>query len=104
MARVPRREALDRRAVRLLRGSHRLDGGSARRRRLRGAPEGVRNGMSARPIPLAHAAREAVSCAATASRALSGRGYVADDVRKRLLAAADRLGYVPNLSARTLKQ
>jgi LacI family transcriptional regulator len=35
---------------------------------------------------------------------LSGRGYVAPAVKKRLLATADRLGYVPNLSARTLKQ
>jgi LacI family transcriptional regulator, galactose operon repressor len=60
--------------------------------------------MSARPITLADVAREAGTSASTASRALSGRGYVADDVRKRLLAAADRLGYVPNLSARTLKQ
>src|SRR3954449_9609517 len=32
------------------------------------------------------------------------RGYVAPDVRKRLVATAERLGYVPNLSARTLKQ
>jgi LacI family transcriptional regulator, galactose operon repressor len=60
--------------------------------------------MTARPITLADVAREAGTSASTASRALSGRGYVADDVRKRLLAAADRLGYVPNLSARTLKQ
>jgi LacI family transcriptional regulator len=29
---------------------------------------------------------------------------VAPDVRKRLVATAERLGYVPNLSARTLKQ
>jgi LacI family transcriptional regulator len=60
--------------------------------------------MTARPITLADVAREAGTSASTASRALSGRGYVAPDVRKRLLAVADRLGYVPNLSARTLKQ
>jgi len=60
--------------------------------------------VSARPITLADVAREAGTSASTASRALSGRGYVAPDVKKRLLATADRLGYVPNLSARTLKQ
>ena len=60
--------------------------------------------MNARPITLADVAREAGTSASTASRALSGRGYVAPHVKKRLLATADRLGYVPNLSARTLKQ
>ena len=60
--------------------------------------------MTARPITLADVAREAGTSASTASRALSGRGYVAPDVRRRLLTVADRLGYVPNLSARTLKQ
>jgi LacI family transcriptional regulator len=60
--------------------------------------------VTARPVTLADVAREAGTSASTASRALSGRGYVAPDVRKRLLATADRLGYVPNLSARTLKQ
>ena len=60
--------------------------------------------MTARPITLADVAREAGTSASTASRALSGRGYVAPDVRARLLSVADRLGYVPNLSARTLKQ
>jgi LacI family transcriptional regulator len=55
-------------------------------------------------VTLADVAREAGTSASTASRALSGRGYVAPDVRKRLLTVADRLGYVPNLSARTLKQ
>jgi LacI family transcriptional regulator len=60
--------------------------------------------MTARPITLADVAREAGTSASTASRALSGRGYVAPQVKKRLLATADRLGYVPNLSARTLKQ
>lgn len=60
--------------------------------------------MTARPITLADVAREAGTSASTASRALSGRGYVAPHVKKRLLATADRLGYVPNLSARTLKQ
>jgi LacI family transcriptional regulator len=60
--------------------------------------------MTARPITLADVAREAGTSASTASRALSGRGYVSDSVRDRLLAVADRLGYVPNASARTLKQ
>jgi LacI family transcriptional regulator len=60
--------------------------------------------MTARPVTLADVARAAGTSASTASRALSGRGYVAPDVRKRLLTVADRLGYVPNLSARTLKQ
>jgi LacI family transcriptional regulator len=60
--------------------------------------------MTGRAITLADVAREAGTSPSTASRALSGRGYVAPDVRKRLLAVADRLGYVPNLSARTLKQ
>jgi LacI family transcriptional regulator len=55
-------------------------------------------------VTLADVAREAGTSASTASRALSGRGYVAPDVRKRLLSVADKLGYVPNLSARTLKQ
>ena len=58
----------------------------------------------ARPITLADIAREAGTSPSTASRALSGRGYVAADVRERLLSAAERLGYVPNASARTLKQ
>ena len=60
--------------------------------------------MTARTITLTDVAREAGTSASTASRALSGRGYVAPEVKKRLLATADRLGYVPNLSARTLKQ
>lgn len=57
-----------------------------------------------RPVTLADIAREAGTSQSTASRALSGRGYVAADVRERLLATAERLGYVPNASARALKQ
>jgi LacI family transcriptional regulator len=57
-----------------------------------------------RPVTLADIAREAGTSPSTASRALSGRGYVPAGVRASLLAVADRLGYVPNASARTLKQ
>jgi LacI family transcriptional regulator len=39
----------------------------------------------------------------TASRALTGRGYVAASVKERVLAAADELGYVPDANARSLK-
>ena len=58
----------------------------------------------ARPVTLADIARVAGTSASTASRALSGRGYVSEAARDRLREAADRLGYVPNASARTLKQ
>jgi LacI family transcriptional regulator len=57
-----------------------------------------------RPATLADVAREAGTSPSTASRALSGRGYVSASARLRLVAAAERLGYVPNASARTLKQ
>jgi len=68
------------------------------------APARSENGPRARPVTLADVAREAGTSPSTASRALSGRGYVSAAVRERLLAAADRLGYVANASARTLKQ
>jgi LacI family transcriptional regulator len=58
----------------------------------------------ARPVTLADVARDAGTSVSTAARALNGRGYVSPRRRERLLAAADRLGYVPNASARTLKQ
>jgi LacI family transcriptional regulator len=60
--------------------------------------------MAIRAVTLADLAREAGTSRSTASRALNGRGYVSAPARARLLAAADRLGYVPNASARTLKQ
>jgi LacI family transcriptional regulator len=56
------------------------------------------------PVTLADIAREAGTSPSTASRAISGRGYVSPEARERLLEAAERLGYVPNASARTLKQ
>lgn len=40
----------------------------------------------------------------TASRALSGTGYVAENVRSRVRAAAKELGYVVDATARSLKQ
>ena len=57
-----------------------------------------------RPVTLADIARAAGTSASTASRAINGKGYVSESARARLLEAADRLGYVPNASARTLKQ
>src|SRR5690606_12171071 len=47
------------------------------------------------------AARAGVS-KATASRALTGSGYVSDATRLRVRAAADELGYVPSTSAVSL--
>ncbi len=55
-------------------------------------------------VTLADIARAAGTSASTASRAINGKGYVSADAKQRLLEAADRLGYVPNASARTLKQ
>jgi LacI family transcriptional regulator len=59
--------------------------------------------VDVQPVTLADIAREAGTSASTASRALNGRGYVSPAARDRLIAVADRMGYVPNASARTLK-
>src|SRR5262245_56863168 len=48
------------------------------------------------------AARAGVS-RSTASRALTGNGYAASDVRDRVLQAAEDLGYIPDANARSLK-
>lgn len=53
------------------------------------------------PVTLREVARAAGVSTASASRALA-RGVVSTDLRRRILAAADRLGYVPNLAARSL--
>lgn len=49
------------------------------------------------------AARAGVS-KSTASRALSGTGYAAPDVRERVWKAATDIGYVPDVNARNLRQ
>ncbi|MFG2561106.1 LacI family DNA-binding transcriptional regulator [Streptomyces sp. NPDC048496] len=47
-------------------------------------------------------AREAGVSPATASRALNGTATVRDDLRQRVHAAAERLGYIPNAHAQAL--
>ncbi|GHH75915.1 LacI family transcriptional regulator [Streptomyces sulfonofaciens] len=54
-------------------------------------------------VTLRQVAQEAGTSASTASRALAGNGYVAEAIKARVVAAADRLGYVPDVSARSLK-
>lgn len=54
-------------------------------------------------VTLHDVAREAGVSIATVSYYLSGRPYVKDSTRARVQAAIDKLGYVANSSARTLK-
>jgi len=54
------------------------------------------------PVTLRDVARAAGVSTASASRALSGMGTVGAELRLRILAAAERLGYTPNLAARSL--
>lgn len=51
---------------------------------------------------IADVARRAGVSKSTASRALSGRGYVSPSTRKRVEAAASALGYVPSTNAVSL--
>ncbi|MDO7880947.1 LacI family DNA-binding transcriptional regulator [Salinibacterium soli] len=51
---------------------------------------------------LSDVARLAQVSKATASRALSGRGYVSDEARDRVLAAAAEIGYVVSTNAQSL--
>ena len=61
-------------------------------------------GVHAHSVTLADIAQAAGISPSSASRALSGRGYVSAPARARVLAAAEQLGYVANASARALKQ
>ncbi|MEU5363960.1 LacI family DNA-binding transcriptional regulator [Streptomyces sp. NPDC005925] len=61
-------------------------------------PRGKRGRVTLRDV-----AEAAGTSRSTASRALAGTGYVAQSIRTRVREAADRLGYVPDVSARTLK-
>ncbi|MEQ7127483.1 LacI family DNA-binding transcriptional regulator [Actinopolymorpha sp. B11F2] len=54
-------------------------------------------------ITLADVAAYAGVSRSTASRALTGRGYAAPEVKSRVDAAAEELGYVPDANARSLK-
>ncbi|HUZ04593.1 MAG TPA: LacI family DNA-binding transcriptional regulator [Acidobacteriaceae bacterium] len=56
-----------------------------------------------RPATLADVARVAGVVSMTASRAINGSGYVSEDVRKRVMKAAEQLNYRPNVLARQLK-
>jgi len=53
-------------------------------------------------VTLREVARAAGVSTASASRALTQRDTVSADLRQRIKAAAERLGYVPNLAARSL--
>lgn len=57
---------------------------------------------TSRPATLDDVARAAGVSRATASRVLGGYGFASVDARERVGAAADRLGYVPNVTARAL--
>lgn len=61
-------------------------------------------GTPAHRATLRDVARAAGVSQSTTSRAVSGEGYVAEAVRRRVLAAADDLGYVPHAMARNLRK
>jgi len=68
-----------------------------------GAKAGGGNVVRKKPATLADVAREAGVVAMTASRAINESGYVSQEVRERVLAAALKLNYRPNMLARSLK-
>jgi LacI family transcriptional regulator len=57
-----------------------------------------------RRVTIGDVAQAAGVSPSTASRALTGQGYAAASVKVRVHAAADRLGYVPDAIARSLKR
>jgi DNA-binding LacI/PurR family transcriptional regulator len=65
------------------------------------AEAGNENG---RPVGIRDVARLAGVSPATASRALNGSATVAEDLRHRVLDAAERAGYRPNRIARNLRR
>jgi DNA-binding LacI/PurR family transcriptional regulator len=64
---------------------------------------GLGHGRDVSPVSgIAEVARRAGVSKSTASRALGGTGYVSDDTRRRVEAAAAAIGYVPSTSAVSL--
>ena len=59
--------------------------------------------MAKNSVTLIDVAKHAGVALVTASRALSGTGFVSDETRKKVAAAVIALGYSPNLSAKILK-
>src|SRR3954452_21942518 len=55
-----------------------------------------------RPVTIIDVAREAGVSYATVSRVVNNKNSILPDKRARVLAAMDRLGYVPNMQARKL--
>lgn len=55
-----------------------------------------------RSVTVADVAQHAGVSPGTVSKALNGRGQLARETRDRVLAAAEELGFVPNLTARSL--
>lgn len=62
------------------------------------------DGATPRRATIKEVAETAGVSRSTASRALSGTGYVAENVRSRVRQAAKELGYVVDATARSLKQ
>lgn len=87
----------------LLRATIRERSGLSRRYPLTPANGCASTEQQRRPATLADVAREAGVVAMTASRAINRTGYVSNEVRTRVLEAAEKLQYRPNVLARHLK-
>lgn len=59
--------------------------------------------MKKQTVTLVQVAAKAGVSVMTASRAMSGDGYVSDEAKGKVLAAAKALGYAPNALARVMK-
>lgn len=60
--------------------------------------------LQRRPVRVADVAREAGVSAATVSRILNGEGSFAEATQDRVRAAAERIGFVPDHAARSLRR
>jgi LacI family transcriptional regulator len=54
-------------------------------------------------VTIAQVAEEVGVSAMTVSNVLNGKPGASDETRRRVMEAADRLGYSPNVAARSLK-
>ncbi|MES2151827.1 MAG: LacI family DNA-binding transcriptional regulator [Pseudomonadota bacterium] len=59
--------------------------------------------MKKTAVTLVQVAKAAGVAVMTASRALSGDGYISEELKARVLAASEQLGYTPNAAARMMK-